>query len=173
MLQHHSAQELLMTVSKSTVLAQGAIAGLIGYATLAITMTALDLISGLSPFHTAAVLGATLFYGVSDTTGLAILPDYVLAYNGAHLLAFLAFGVIAAALATVADRGRQLWYVSAFFYVFVAFHSIGAVQALSAETRASLSASAIWVGGIVASAAMAVYVVRAHPRMRRPQSWTD
>jgi len=162
-----------MAVSKGTIFTQGAFAGLIGYATLAVLVSVMDMARGEPALRTAAVLGATLFYGATDPARIAVLPDYVLAYNGAHLLAFLAFGMIGAALATLADRGRQLWFLSAFFYVFVAFHAIGGVQALSAETRSALPATTIWVGGIVASAAMAIYLVRAHPGMRRPQSWTD
>ncbi len=162
-----------MAVSKGTILTQGAIAGLIGYVTLAALVSLMDLSNGVPALRTAAVLGATIFYGISDPAQIEILPDYVLAYNGAHLLAFLALGVIGAALAVLADRGRQLWYLSAFFYIFVAFHSIGFVQAMSEEMRAALPSTTIWIGGIVAALAMGLYLVRAHPKMRRAQSWSD
>lgn len=162
-----------MTVSKGTILTQGALAGLIGYVTLAALVSLMDMSNGESAFRTAAVLGAAMFYGVTDPSQVQILPDYVLAYNGAHLLAFLAFGVIAAALAALADRGSQLWYLSAFFYIFIAFHSIGFVQAMSEETRSALPSTTIWIGGVVAAIAMGLYLVRAHPKMRRAQSWSD
>ncbi len=160
-----------MSINRATLLSQGALAGFIGYATLAGLVSIIDTASGRSPFHTAAVLGASLFYGITDPAQAQVLPAYVLAYNGAHLLVFLLLGMIGAALATVADRGSQLWYLSTFFFIFVAFHAIGALQAVSESMRSSLSESMIWIGGIAAAVAMGGYLMWAHPRMRQPQDW--
>jgi len=160
-----------MATSPRTILAQGALAGLIGYAFLAALMSLVDLLMGRSPLHSAAVLGASIFYGATDPSRIEVLPAYVLAYNGAHLLVFLVLGIVAAALATLADRGRQLWYVSAVLYVFIAFHAIGAVQGLAVDVRSELSARTLWAGGLIASATMAAFLVWRHPRMRRPQAW--
>jgi hypothetical protein len=160
-----------MTINRATLMSQGTLAGCIGYATLAGFVSIIDLVGGRSPFHTAAVLGAALFYGVTDASQLQVTPAYVLAYNGAHLLVFLLLGLIGSALAAVADRGSQLWYVSVFFFIFVAFHAIGALQALSDGMRTALPESMIWVAGIAAALAMGAYLMRVHPQMRRPQRW--
>jgi hypothetical protein len=166
-----SFQGDIMSISRSTLLAQGLLAGCLGYAALAGLVSVVDVASGRSPFHTAALLGASLFYGISDPARVEVLPAYVFAYNGAHLLVFLLLGLIGASLATLADRGNQLWYLATFFFIFVAFHAIGALQAISSDMRSELSAQVIWIGGIVAATVMGAYLLRVHPRMRRTQRW--
>ena len=153
------------------VLEQGAVAGLIGFAAVAVIFAALNLAQGRSPFYTAALLGASLFYGATDPAQVAVAPPAVFAYNGLHLVVFLAFGIIASALAIVADRGRQLWYVALFFFLFVSFHLEGFVQALSYPMRQAIPEVAVWSAGIAASLAMGAYILRQHPRMRAPQPW--
>jgi surface polysaccharide O-acyltransferase-like enzyme len=147
------------------------IAGFIGYAVLALLFAIGDRVGGKSAFHTAVMLGASLFHHVSNPAAVAVRPSYVLAYNGAHLLVFVGFGIMGALLADLADRGRQLWYVALVFFVLVAFHAIGAAQTLSVDVRAELSAAAVWAGGILASAATGAYLVWQNPTMRRPQRW--
>ncbi len=160
-----------MSINRTKLLSQGVLAGCIGYATLAGVVSLIDLAAGRSPFHSAAVLGASLFYGVADASQVSVTPAYVLAYNGAHLIVFLLLGVIGSALATIADRGKQLWYVSVFFFIFVAFHAIGALQALSDSMRTSSSERMIWVAGVAAALTMGAYFMIVHSRMRQPQRW--
>lgn len=164
-------QKLAPYAAGPPLVSQGILAGCIGYASLAGLISAVDLANGRSPFHTAAVLGASLFYGITDPAQVQVIPAYVLAYNGAHLLVFIVLGIIGAALATVADRGAHLWYLALFFFALVSVHSIGAVQMMSTVIRTDLSATTIWVGGIVAGTVMGGYLVWVHPRMRRPQRW--
>jgi hypothetical protein len=95
----------------------------------------------------------------------------VLVYNGLHLVVFLAFGVAAAALAALADRGQQLWYVALFFFIFISFHLEAAVQIFAAPMRAVLSDAVVWGAGIAASAAMLGYLLWRHPRVRAKQGW--
>jgi hypothetical protein len=150
---------------------QGLIAGGIGFGTVVLVFALANVLAGRSPFYTSALLGAALFTEITDPAMVEVTPSTVLAYNGVHLMVYLAFGVVAAALASLADRGRQLWYVSLFFYVFVSFHLYGAVQAFAAPMRPALSDVAIWLAGGAASVAMAAYLLWMHPRMRARQSW--
>ena len=73
-----------------------------------------------------------MFYDVADPALVAVTPSAVLAYSAVHLGVFFAFGVLAAELATLADRGWQLWFVSLFFFILVSFHILAAVQGLAA-----------------------------------------
>ena len=157
--------------ARSRILSQGLTAGLIGYTALALLVALADVLGGASPVRTASVLGASLFYGVTDPAELALEPAYVVAYNVAHLLVFLMLGVLASALTALADRRNHLWFVSACFHLFIAFHAIAFVQALSEEMEELVAARTIWAGGIAASLAMAGYVVWTHPRMRRSPGW--
>ena len=55
-----------MSVSRATLVTKGFLAGLIGCATLAVIVSVVDAARGRSPFHSAAVLSASVFYNVSD-----------------------------------------------------------------------------------------------------------
>jgi hypothetical protein len=160
-----------MNAAWRRIIAQGLIAGGIGFGMVVVIFAIANLLAGRSPFYTSALLGAALFTEITDPALVAVTASTVLAYNGVHLMAYLAFGVVASALASLADRGRQLWYVSLFFYLFVSFHLYGAVQAFAAPMRPALSDGAIWLAGGAASVAMAAYLLWQHPQMRARQSW--
>lgn len=153
------------------IVSQGMVAGFLGFVTVGVVFAVANVTAGRSPFYTAALLGASLLHGATDAAQVAVTPANVLAYNGLHLIVFLAFGMVAAALAALADQGRQLWYVALFFFLFFSFHLEGAVQLFAAPMRPVLSDFAIWGAGIAASAAMVVYLVRVHPRIRARQPW--
>lgn len=152
------------------VLKQGAIAGLIGFATVALLFAIVNLIGGHSPFATASALGAAL-QGVADPATEPTAVGYIATYTAVHLAVFIGLGVFAAALATLADRGWQLWFVALFFFLFVSFHLYAAVQALGAPMRSALPDVLVWVVGVAASLMMALYLVRVHPRLRTAQQW--
>lgn len=160
-----------MKESSLRILRQGAVAGLLGYAVVAFVFALANVVGGRSPFQTAAVLGATLFYGVTDPATVTVTPPYVFAFNGLHLLTFLGFGIIGAWLVSLANKGEQLWYLSLFFWMFVAVHMIGAAQVFAIPLGEILSAAAVWGAGIAASIAMGVYLFRANPALRASQSW--
>ena len=148
------------------VLEQGLVAGVLGHITVALVFAVENLAAGRSLFYTPALLGGYLFYGVTDPAQLQIQAGYVLAYNGTHLLVFLAFGVIGAWLAMIADRGWQLWYLSVFFFLLVAFHIFGFVQLTAQPLRGAFSDATLWIAGTAATAVMAAYLLRVHPLMR-------
>jgi hypothetical protein len=107
-----------MKPERAQVLAQGLIAGVLGYAAVAVFFLVVNVIAGRSPFHTAAALGSALFYGLQDPALLAIEPGPVLAYNGVHLLMSLVAGMIAAWLLFEIEHHHFLWYFG--FFVFLA-----------------------------------------------------
>lgn len=151
--------------------AQGILAGLIGFATVVIVLAIVNLLAGQSPFYTAALLGNALFYGVEDPLLASVSSAPILAYSVLHLIVFILFGILAAALAALADRGWQLWFVALFFFILFSFHLYAAVQGIAIPMRAALSGATIWAAGAAASLMMAWYLIRAHPRIRATQSW--
>ncbi|MCC6774803.1 MAG: hypothetical protein IT360_26755 [Gemmatimonadaceae bacterium] len=160
-----------MKDSSLRILRQGVVAGLIGYAIVAVVFAIANLATGKSPFHTAAALGAMMFYGVPDASTVTVTPAYVIAFNGLHLATFLVLGVVGAWLAALAMKGRQLWYFSLFFWIAVAYHVMGVAQVFAIPLGALLPAAAVWAAGIGASMAMVFYLVRANPGIRAKQSW--
>jgi hypothetical protein len=145
------------------VIEQGLLAGVLGHITVAIIFAIINLASGRPGLYTPALLGGALFYGVSDPAQLEIRAAYVFAYNGTHLLIFLALGLVGSWLTAIADRGWQLWYLALFFFLFVAFHVFGLVQFLVLPVRESLSDVALWIAGFAATAVMAAFFVARHP----------
>ncbi len=160
-----------MNDSPTRVLQQGLVAGLVGYFAVAIVFAAANVVTGESPFHTAAVLGATLFYGATDPAAVRVLPAYVFAFNGLHLIAFLFLGIVGAWLTKLATKGAQLWYFALFFWMFVATHVIGAAQVFALPLEGAISGAAVWGAGIVAALLMAGYLYRANPALRVRQAW--
>jgi hypothetical protein len=148
------------------ILEQGLVAGVIGHIVVAVTFAIGNLAAGRPLLHTPALLGASMFYGLTDPSQLEIRAAYVFAYNGTHLLLFLLLGTIGAWLATIADRGWQLWYLETFFFMFVAFHLFGMVQLLAQPVRSAVSDVVLWVAGLLATCVMAAYFIATHPRLR-------
>jgi hypothetical protein len=160
-----------MREEQTKVLSQGLVAGLIGYGVVAAVFAVANLLAGRSIFYTAALLGGSLFYGVHDPARITVTAEYVFAYNGAHLLVFLVFGFVSAWLASLSERFTQFWYVGLFFFLFVAFHIVAAMQALAIPVQQAISGWAIWTAGGAAAAAMAAFLLSVHPRIRMGESW--
>jgi hypothetical protein len=155
-----------MKTETRQILEQGLVAGVLGHLTVAIVFALANLAGGRSLLYTPALLGASFFYGLTDPAQLEIRAAYVFAYNGTHLLVFLAFGMIGAWLAAIADRGWQLWYLSAFFFMFVTFHIFGFIQLAALPLGASFSDATLWGAGLAATLVMAAYFLSRHAPMR-------
>ncbi len=155
-----------MQPERTEVFREGLIAGIIGHVTVAVLFAIVNLFLGRSPFHTAALLGSALFYGLDDASQLVIAPGPILAYNGAHLVIFLALGILAAWLAFLSERGPELWYVGAVVYLFITFHTLGFFLVLTAGVREAVGAWTMVASGALASGAMAAYLIWARPKFR-------
>jgi hypothetical protein len=156
-----------MKPERSELLFQGWVAGLLGYATVALFFAVENLIVGRSPFYTAGLLGQAYFYGLRDLSQLAIAPGPVLAFNGLHLIVFLVLGMLVAALAFLSEQGHQLWYVSAVFFLFIALHMLGFLVVLTEGVRAAVAPWTLVVAGVLACVAMGAYLLASRPELRR------
>jgi hypothetical protein len=155
-----------MKPERSQLWWDGVAGGLVGYATVAIVIAAVNVVFGRSPFHTAALLGQAMFYGLADPAQLRIWPGPVLAYNGFHLVVFLVLGLAAAWFAQLAERGPQFWYIGAVMMLFVAFHLFGVFLFVTDPIRAALSPWMLLGAGFAAMIAMSMYLAGTHPRLR-------
>lgn len=163
-----------MATARAEVLAQGLAAGVIGYLATAIMFAVFNVLTGHSPFYTAALLGATLFYGLESLDGFSVQASYVFAYNGLHLILYLVLGMIGSWLASVCETGSQLWYVGLFFFIGVAFHVFALVQWFAAPVESEIPAVSVWVTGVIAALLMAIYLLRRHPALaRQMRHWEE
>lgn len=150
-----------------SILTQGLVAGLIGYVVVAGLFFVANVIAGRPPFYTVAVLGGTLFYGWTEPADVVIWAGPIFAYNGAHAVVFVILGVIAAWLASNAERGPQLWYLGLSVFIFVIVHIVGALTWMGALVRTVLPLGLVVAASVLAAAAMALYLWRVHPTLRR------
>jgi hypothetical protein len=139
----------------SDILIGGLWAGIIGYGTVVVVMAAINVILGRSPFYTAALFGSALFYGLKDPTQLVIAAGPVLAYNGAHMVAFLALGFGASWLTALAERNPTAQYFVLFVLIFVAFHGYGALGFFAERLLGAAGWWQIGIGTVAAAVAMA------------------
>jgi hypothetical protein len=149
------------------VLLEGMAAGLIGYATIALFFLIADPIGGRPLFHTPALLGSALFYGLADPAGLEIGAGPVLAYNGIHFLVFLLLGFVAAWFAHLSERLPVGWILTLNLTIFVLFHLFGAFVILTEPVRAAIPVGSAVGATVLAVAAMTAYILWVHPRLRR------
>jgi hypothetical protein len=142
----------------------GVVAGVAGALIVAAWFLLLDLERG-RPFFTPALLGAAVFQGATTPAEVTVAAAPVLGYTLLHLLAFVAFGVVAASLLLAAEREPSAFI--AFVVLFAGFE-VFFFAVLGAFGRSLLGAIvwwAIFTGNLLASAGMLVLLLRAHPRL--------
>ncbi len=154
------------TNDRTDTIWQGVLAGLVGYATVALLVGILDVALGRSFFFTAALLGEHTFYGLRDPSQAVVWPGAVFAYNGLHLVAFIFIGLVSSSLAFLAEKGPAFWYGGAVLFLVVILHALGALLLMTEDLRAVLPAWMIVLPTVVSGAAMATYLLRCHPRVR-------
>jgi hypothetical protein len=140
-----------MKPENEKLLAQGLVAGIVGYAAVVLFFAVVNVIGGRSPFHTAAALGSVLFYDLQDPARLVIEPGPVLAYNGVHLVLSLVAGMVAAWLLFETERHHFIWYfvmfafVAAFMYSLVVIAIVGAEIAHVVPWWSVVTANVVWL----------------------------
>jgi hypothetical protein len=156
-----------MRAQTRDVLAGGLYAGFIGYGTVVVLIAALNLLAGRSPFYTAALFGSALFYGLEDPAALVVAAGPVLAYNGAHMCAFLALGLGASWLVALAERHPTAQYFILFVLIFFAFHVFGALGLFAEPLLGAVGWWQVGLGTLASGLTMGWYLWRAHPLLRR------
>lgn len=148
-----------MTTSKSTILREGLVAGLLGYASVALLFIVLNVSQGLSPVHTPEVLGSTLLQGFMDPVGPWAA---VLAFNGLHLGVTLALGVGAALLAYRAEMDHALAMGLVFFLLALGGFVPIFFGAVTVEFLHALRWPEVVAGSVVGAVGTLGYLAWAH-----------
>jgi hypothetical protein len=144
----------------------GLVAGLIGYATVALFFAVTNLLAGRSPFFTLVRLGRTLV-GPEAPPGSEEGVGAALVYNLLHLLVFAGIGLICAWMTVHMERRSTLWYLVPFVLV----------AALIVDTLLSLFMTGPAAGtmrwgellgvNLLAALAMGGYLAGTFPRRRK------
>ena len=155
-----------MTSTRVEIFRQGMIAGMLGSAAVVLFFVLVNVIDGRPFFHTAGVLGSALFYGARTVSEVSSAAGPVLAFNGLHMIVCLGFGLLAAWLTRLSERGEPFLYVAMILYVMFAFHMFGALLGMTEPLRASIPVWALFVSGLLCSGVIALYLLRIHPEAR-------
>ncbi|UCD23005.1 MAG: hypothetical protein JSW51_08005 [Gemmatimonadota bacterium] len=156
-----------MTERTKLILAGGLAAGLIGYAAVVVVVGAINVLMGRSLFHTAAMFGAAMFYGLEDPAALQISAGPVLAYNMVHVLTLLAVGLFASWLVSLAEEYPAAQYFILVALVFVAFHLFAALLLFAGPLLGGSAWIVVLVGGMAAAVAMGWYLLKTHPLLQK------
>ena len=155
-----------MKRSTEKIWIDGLIAGMIGYAVLALFFAVSNALAGRSPFFTAAVLGEAMFYGLRDVNAVTLAPGPIIAYNGIHLVVFLLIGFGVAWTVNQLERHPDLSY----FAFVLAFAGFLGSYALALIFGGPIAVALPWqlVAGanFTAGMAMATYLWWTHPLLR-------
>jgi hypothetical protein len=151
----------------------GLIAGILGYAVVAVFFAATSMIEGRSPFDVAALLGGTLFFGTHGGPDAMIITGPVLGYSGPRLVTFLAAGVFIAWLASNADRAPRVWLVALMLLLFIAAPVMGVPILFEAQVQAELSPGLVMVATSLAALAMGTYLWKVYPALRATKQAPD
>lgn len=158
---HRALGRALLSPLWNRTVREGIWAGLLGAAAVAIWFLVYDTAAGV-PLRTPALLGAALFQGLREPSALQVTLPLVLQYTIVHGAAFVAFGIAAAGLLTLADRDpRILFALVMLFCCFEVFFA--ALIAILAEWL--LEAMPWWTilgGNLVAAVVMLGFFFREH-----------
>jgi hypothetical protein len=163
----HRALPRTLVGSWGGVLREGVVAGLIGAVVVAAWFFAIDAIQG-EPLRTPRLLGTALLRVSDPTMGMVT-------YTVLHGLAFIAFGLAGALL--IAGAERQPLLVFAVVILFTAFEIgfFGAVVIVASWVLDEVAGWTIFVGNILAAAAMLAYYFAGHRTLARrlTQAWAE
>jgi hypothetical protein len=153
-----------MTAPGSSILREGVVAGVIGAAVVAVWFLLFDMAAG-RPFHTPAFLGTILFYGLDAPVTVSAGP--VLGYTIVHGLAFIGFGIIAAAVIAASEREPSLLIAVVILFACFETFFLGVVGVVG---RGAVDVPAWWeilLANFLAAVAMLGYFLLRHRALPR------
>jgi hypothetical protein len=153
---------------------EGVVAGLIGGGVVVVWFLIYDTLHD-QRLRTPALLGSALFEGLRDPAAVQVHLDVVLGYTVLHFAAFAAFGILAAALITMAEREPRI--LLGLFILFCCFELffLGLVSALDEALVGALMWWNIAIANLLAAAAMLTYFFLGHRSLgsRLLERWSE
>ena len=145
---------------RARVSLDGAIAGIIGAAIIAILFLFLDAVTRL-PLYTPTVLGHGLFVGPDDlasTESMEVSLKLTLLYTWVHWLAFIVLGVIAAQFFSLTKRKLNLGLSILLLFLILEFGFVGTWFVLAKPVLDQLTWTLVLLGNCLAATGMAIYL---------------
>jgi len=153
------------TEPRARILADGAVAGLLGALTVALWFLAFDFWRG-HPLQTPCLLGEMILHGKCNLA-TPISSSSVLLYTLFHFAAFIVFGVCAAWLIDVSERERSLLVSLFIFLVAFEVFFIAVAVFLGPSIADAITWWSVLVGNLLATAVMLIYFFGRHSALGR------
>jgi hypothetical protein len=138
----------------------GAVAGLIGAAIVAVWFLFMDAVTRL-PLYTPTVLGEGLFLreqGLTSNAGEQVSLKLTLMYSGVHGLVFMVLGVIAAYLLLLPKRKLHFGISILLLFAILELGFVGTAFVLAKPVLDELAWPIVLIGNFLAAAGMACYL---------------
>jgi hypothetical protein len=153
-----------MQHSRSRIIIDGAVAGIIGGVVVAVWFLIFDMIRG-HPFETPALLAATILHGLRDPHLHNSMVRLTFEYSILHFAAFIAVGIIGGLLLEAAESEHSLLFSLLIFFVGFEAFFIAVALFLGPNVMAALTWWGIIVGNLLATGAMLSFFLLRHPRL--------
>jgi hypothetical protein len=144
---------------------EGLIGGLLGAAAVMLWFLVMDLARGQLLF-TPAALGSAIFYGARGVSEVQIVPATIAGYTILHVVAFLAVGFLASALAIAAERSPHILLGLGLLFVTFEVLFIGLLAIIATWLLDALNWWAILAANLIAAGVMGAYLWHEHPKLR-------
>ncbi|MGH7476251.1 MAG: hypothetical protein ACRELD_08170 [Longimicrobiales bacterium] len=148
------------------LLSAGIVTGLVGGFAVAIWFLVLDIAAG-RPLYTPAALGSFLFLGAAGPEEVRLTLGSVAAYTLLHFALFAAAGICFAWAAEQLERAPSLWLMAFMAFVILEGVFLGTLLGRGAWVLGDLNWWAVGIGNLIAVAAMAGWLWRTRPALRR------
>ena len=147
------------------VVREGLIAGMIGAVVVALWFLVVD-VTSREFWFTPAALGSAVFHGARGVGEVEVTALTVAGYTLLHFGAFLLVGLLAAALATQAERHGVILLAAVLLFVTFETLFLGLTAIAASWLLAALNGWTILGANLIAAVAMGWYLWRAHPGLR-------
>ena len=156
-----------MQPRRAGIIAEGLVAGVVAHLAIAPVLILADLVAGRWLFYTPTLVGRLLLEGGGQGCQVTPSATILLAYTSIHLIALTLFGLLASWLIHGSENRPILWYGALCVFIFVAWHLSAAVLGVLGRVPGCISLWPPTVAGFAGALAMAVYLWRSHPGLRR------
>jgi len=153
-----------MRQSRTRIITDGAIAGLIGGFVIAAWFFIFDAAQG-HPLETPAILSAALLHGVRQPVVTTIAWTLVTEYTIVHFLAFIVIGIIGALLIDASEDHPEMFGTLLIFTIGFEVFFIALIILLGPAAQAAVSIWKGMSGNLLATAAMLTFFLWRHPAL--------
>ncbi|MGH7546229.1 MAG: hypothetical protein ACREKI_08620 [Gemmatimonadota bacterium] len=163
------------SLAEHRIVREGIVAGALGAVAVAAWFLIVDAWRG-QVFFTPGALGSALFLGASDLASVQVSWATVAGYTVAHVAAFVAVGIVAAAICVQCEETPSVLLGALLLFVSFEAFFLGALAVLAEWLLGAVAWWAIAGGNLIATMAMALYLWKAHPKLQaalRDESWME